>query len=119
MYEYDFLDSVFEMANLPKDRTGLPGGIWVDSMGKQRKGKDHKPRIKVEDENKKLIPMSIDKTEPKILVKKYRFKSDAIQKFQKFIIKNYDVLMMHWNNEIDDYALLDALIKSSKVEDRD
>lgn len=89
-----------EMANLFMKDTNLPYDIWIDSFGSSRKVSHSKPRLKV-DLDKKLIPVSIER-EPKILV------NVDIPKFRlliKFIRNNLEVLMKHWNREINDKEL--------------
>ena len=97
-----------EMANISKDKTGLPFDIWLDSVGKDRKVSHRKPRLKVRLDNKELIPVSIEK-EPKILVKGKDI--PKFRQFRKFLLLNYEILMKHWNLEIEDDDVLD-LIKS-------
>ena len=97
-----------EMANISKDKTGLSYDIWLDSVGKDRKVSHRKPRLKVRLDNKELIPVSIER-EPKILVKGKEI--PKFRQFKKFILLNYDILMKHWNLEIEDDDVLD-LIKS-------
>lgn len=89
-----------EMANLLKDKTGLPYDIWIDEQGDDRNISHHIPRLKV-DTDEGRIPVSIEK-EPKILVDK------DIPKFRivkKWIMKNYDILIKRWNKEITNTEL--------------
>lgn len=88
------------MANLLKDKTGLPYDIWIDEQGDDRNIPHHIPRLKV-DTKEGRIPVSIEK-EPKILVDK------DIPKFRivkKWIMKNYDILIKRWNREITNTEL--------------
>lgn len=43
-----------EMANLLKDKTGLPYDIWIDEQGEDRNIPHHIPRLKVDTNKEKL-----------------------------------------------------------------
>lgn len=109
----DFLNEemLFEMANFQTSDSGLPYNIWLDSAGKQRLVEHDIPRLKIEIEPKNLVPFSVSK-KPKCLLKHYdkHIKDDGIskkiKKVYKWIIKNYDILMMHWNGEISDFEAM-------------
>ena len=95
----------FEMANISKKRTKLKYDIWIDSAGSGRKNKHNKPRVKIIIDND-MIPVSISKN-PEFLVdvSKYKKLKDIKPVFD-FIAKFEDVLLMHWNEEIDDMGAL-------------
>lgn len=103
--EFDILDSFndnmfFEMANFQKRDSGLSCNFWIDEDGKDRKKKDHLPRVKIEDPNhpRNFVSISISKT-PEILAGKFD-KSTNINDIYDFIIKAYDDLMKVWNKEM-------------------
>lgn len=96
--------NLYEMANISKDRTGLPYDIWIDSAGSSRSVKHNSPRIKVA-VDKELIPISISE-HPEILIdKSIPHESDLI----KFIIDNQEIFLKHWKGEIDDGQIINFL----------
>lgn len=105
-------DECFEMANLPPKRTDLPYTIWIDSKGKNRNIQHNLPRIKVNIKDDTYIPVSIEK-EPRILIKNMRT-FEGFTEIKKFIQKTYNILMKHWNQEIDDGAAIFAIFKVCK-----
>lgn len=103
----DESEELFEMSNLTKARTHLSANIWVDDFGISRNIPHLKPRIKFQaDKADKahgpLIPMSIDK-KPEILIKNYKTELNnyEIGQIKNFIIRNYDLLIEYWNQEIN------------------
>ena len=118
---YDY--QMNEMANVSRKKSGLPMNIWLDSAGSSRNIKHNTPRVKIQnnyrdrftDELSELIPVSISKN-PEILVEsvKLELKQKDIQRAFKFISDNYDVLMSHWNGEIDDQDALNILLSKEK-----
>lgn len=58
-----------------------------------------------------LVPISIDSTNPQILVKNYtpKLPAKSIAMLKNWIIKNYSVLMSYWNNEIYEDELIDKI----------
>lgn len=99
-------DSLFEMANVSKDDTGLPYTLWIDSLGSRRKTGHNDPRLKVE-VNGNRIPVSISKN-PEILVNK---KINNFGEVRDYIIRYYDVFIKHWRGELTDRQALDMLNK--------
>lgn len=105
-------DECFEMANLPPRRTNLPYTIWIDGRGENRKLQHKIPRIKVNIKDDIYIPVSIEK-EPRILIKNIKtFR--GFPEVKKFIQKTYNILMKHWNQEIDDGDAIFAIVKVCK-----
>lgn len=97
---------LMEMSNLRKYQTGLPVNIWVDDVGAERKTPHNLPRIKFQaDKADKMheyaIPMSISK-KPEVLIKNYKteLSPSEISQIKSFVIKNQDVLMKYWRQEI-------------------
>lgn len=108
-------EELYEMSNLTKARTHLPVNVWVDDFGNSRKTPHFTPRIKFQaDKSDKahgpLIPISIERN-PKILVKNYKTELNnyEIGQIKNFIIRNHDLLMKHWNQEINIDQLLELL----------
>ena len=99
------VDSLLEMSNLSKDKTGLAYDIWIDSGGEVRKVSHRKPRLEVILNKNELVPVSIS-AEPEILVNK------NIRKFRevaKWIKINRESLLKFWNKSIDHDELLKNL----------
>lgn len=113
---FDESELYFEMANLKKDKTRLPVNIWVDEIGSGRNLKHYIPRIKFQstksDKAQSGIPISISK-KPEILVDNYEtdLNNYEIGQVKNFIIRNYDLLMKHWNQEITTEELINQIKK--------
>ena len=98
-------EAFFEMANISKKRTKLKYDIWLDSAGNSRKNKHSLPRVKIIIDND-MISVSISKN-PEFLVDVSKYKKlNDIKPVFDFIAKFEDVLLMHWNEEIDDMGAL-------------
>jgi len=112
MLEYNIC-VISEMSNFPPDITGLKYPIWIDESGKDRNVEHNIPRLKVKvnKQNKKGIPVSIDKDNPVILAK-----NQSIPEFlliQDYIKCEYDNLINVWNKVqlVSEYK---SLLKSKK-----
>ena len=111
-------DFMFRLGNLSKHRTGLPVVVWIETnMGM----KHVSPRmlfsnstsscLRAGDSADSLIPISLDPNDPKILL------DDAVlhisplelEAIKRWIIKNYQPLMQHWNCEIDSLEVIPEL----------
>ena len=97
---------LLEMSSLKAKRTNLPVNIWLDDIGKERKTKHNLPRIKaqnnyLERNNEDTISIFIDKNSPKVIAGNSNLKQKDLNKIFKWIKTNYDLLMKHWNQEID------------------
>lgn len=108
-------DLMTEMSNLSKKRTKLPMIIWVEAG--IRNLKHNTPRMKfVNSTNDKLtdsdlIPISISKNNPEILVNdvKLKISNKDLDILKKWIIKNYDNLMDLWNLKKDIADFIDNI----------
>lgn len=108
-------DLMTEMSNLSKKRTHLPMIIWVEAG--IRNLKHNKPRMKfVNSTNDKLtdselIPISISKDNPEILVNdvKLKISNKDLEILKQWIIKNYDNLISLWNLEKDIADFIDDI----------
>lgn len=114
----DESEELFEMSNVRKKYTRLPVNIWLDDMGVYRKNTHNLPRIKFQaNTSDKVsgigIPMSISKN-PEILIDNpdTELNNYEIGQVKNFIIRNYDLLMQYWNQEID---ILEFLQRVKKV----
>lgn len=108
---------LFEMANLHKEETGLPYNIWLDSQGIDRQTKHNLPRLKVDVDGDKIpeISVSIDTQNPQALQNEYqgfRFEKEIFD----WIIKNYEVLIAHWDHKITDRKAL-ILLGHDEIQD--
>lgn len=111
-------EELFEMSNVRKKYTRLPVNIWLDDIGAYRKNTHYGPRIKFQaNKSDKVtgmgIPMSIS-VKPEVLIDdlKTELNSYEIGQVKNFIVRNYDLLMKYWNQEID---ILEFLQKVKKV----
>lgn len=114
LLKYENKYKLIEMANLAKRRTKLPVNIWVDEVGNNRKVKHDDIRLKIQNDygeraNDNLIPVSIDNKNPEVLAGKLDIDIKDFQIIQKWIIENYDILVQHWEGEIDTDELKDIL----------
>lgn len=98
-------DLMLEMSNLSQKDTNLPMIVWIESC---RQTKHNVPRLKFENGYskklipKELIPISIDKNNPEILVDGFRLKikQKDLDVLKEWIKKHYDDLIGVWNYEI-------------------
>ena len=106
----DFDEEVSEMAILKQSNSHLPYMFLIDYDGKNRRRENNIPRIMISLDNhfRELIPISIDKYNPEILIDKEILEFEVIK---KFIVKHYEILIRHWNQEIDDLDALELLSK--------
>ena len=86
----------------------------IDSEGINRRRKDNSPRIMVclDDNFDELVPISIDKYNPEILI------NETLEQFEKisdWIKRHYNVLMKHWNQEISDFESFDFYVRSKEI----
>lgn len=102
------------MAHLQSCYSGLPYIIMIDYDGIKRKRKDNSPRIMISLDNhlREIIPVSIDKDNLEILNKNSQIPRFRICK--KWIIKNLNILLKRWNNEIDDKTMV---LNLKRIED--
>lgn len=111
MYQYD----IMEMANYHVPE--LPYGIWFDEAGKARKNKHNEPRVKIIMPNNDTIPVSVENA-PRFLVKGIQLskaenalKGKNKDKMFSFISRNYELILQHWNGDIETVVLFEKLMK--------
>jgi len=97
----------YEMASLQPSDTNTSLTIWIDEVGKDRKGKHNLPRLKVV-YNGKYLPVLID-AKPKVL--EGDIPSKYFNKISEWIILNLDLLLKHWNQELTTMELFQAIKK--------
>lgn len=115
-----YTSGLFEFAAYhPKD-SGLAYSIWFDEFGKNKKYNPHQPRVKVSMDNGDLIPISVEEY-PQILLKGVRlrkaekaFHGNEQRKVFEFISINRNVILQHWNHEVDTVDLFNALKSVAK-----
>lgn len=107
------VESIFEMANLRQNSTGLPMVIWVSEKGRSQ----HGPRIKVSKAHShkanimNTVSISIS-DEPEIVAGEGLSNKD-FELVKKYIKLNKDVLLDYWDGEIDTAELISRLVKIS------
>lgn len=115
-----YTSGLFEFAAYRPSDSGLKYSIWFDEYGKEKKYKPDEPRVKISMSNCTLIPISVEEY-PKILLNGARLKK-AEKLFSKtdqkqifaFVSRNRDVILQHWNHEIDTVNLYNALKNAAK-----
>ena len=111
-------DFMFRLGNLSKHRTGLPVVVWIEAnMGM----KHVSPRmlftnsmgscLRPGDSADSLIPVSLDPENPKVLLDDavLNISTLELEAIKRWIVKNYQPLMRHWNGEIDSLEVIPEL----------
>lgn len=101
--EEEFYEEIGEMASFWKEYSKLPYEVLIDSLGRERLRKNNSPRVMIslDDSYREIVPISIDKDNPKVLINR-KLLNINIEIIKNWIIKNYEILMKHWNQEISD-----------------
>lgn len=106
--------SVFGMANLIPKKTGLAANIWSDHKGIERQV-SHRgtPRMKIS-VGSYMVSVTIEPNPLIIAESKHGSKSQkaAVKEAMKYISKNYDIFLKHYNDvndEFDDEDMFNAL----------
>ena len=104
-----------EMSAIRKKDYNLPVNIWIDDKGSERTNKHNLPRLKIQTtyedklDEKHLLSLSIDK-KPKVLAGEMNeLKNKDFKIIKNFVIKNYDLLIQYWKQEIGLRELLNKL----------
>ena len=95
---------LIEMATLAGRRTGLKADIWSDQNGVKRNKKDKKNRIKITYNNAE-VSISIEEN-PEILAQTKGIKRSewkAIKDAMKYVGRNYDLFLNHYNSTPAEY----------------
>ena len=111
-------DFMFRLGNLSMHRTGLPVVVWIEAnMGM----KHVSPRmlfsnstsscLRPGDRADSLIPISLDPENPKVLLEYavIHISPLELEAIKRWIVKNYQPLMRHWNGEIDSLEVITKL----------
>lgn len=111
-------DTLNEMSNFRKRITGLPVNLSLQIETDDDKKYPHNvPRLKFQNNTADritskadLIPISIDKENPVVLIDK-PYDSIIYKQVRQWIIINYDALIQFWKQEIDEFELKDKIIQ--------
>ena len=109
------------MANISQNTTGLDVIVWVQTINTQSNVKHNLPRIKFQNNTStkiqinELIPISIS-DEPKILLKnndlnKIKISQEQINEVKLWIVKNKEILIDYWGENITTDELFQKLKK--------
>lgn len=108
-------DTLWEMSNVRKSRTGLPCNVSIQFQPDNKKKYQHnKPRVKFQNNKadrvtslSDLIPVSIEDN-PQVLID-VKYDKDIFKQVRKWIILNKDLLLEYWNQNIDDYEFIERM----------
>ena len=114
-------EMLLEMANISQNTTGLDVIIWVQTNNTQSTGKHNLPRIKFQNNTEtkvqihELIPISIS-ANPKILLNnndlnKIKISQAQINGLKQWIVKNKEILIDYWEENITTDELFQKLKK--------
>ena len=114
-------EMLLEMANISQRTTGLDVIIWVQTNNTQSTGKHNLPRIKFQNntatkiQTNVLIPISISDN-PTILLKnsdlnKIKISQTQINGIKQWIMKNKEILIDYWEENITTDELFQKLKK--------
>lgn len=98
------ISTLFEMARLQKDESGLPYDVWIDSSGKDGTARQNIPRIKVRVESE-MIPIVLFSRDNVTAKKEFKHSEKVIE----WAKAKYDIILQHWNREISDRTALTLL----------
>lgn len=100
-------ESIFEMANIVQEYTGLPMIIWISP-----KMSNHGPRIKAQNDysnkvlSNKLFSITIEDS-PRVIGDTGKLEKKDLELIKRFVIDNRSVLMDYWNGiEIDLFKVI-------------
>lgn len=114
-------EMLLEMANISQHATGLDVIIWVQTNNTQSTGRHNLPRIKFQNNTAtrvqihELIPISIS-DDPKILLNnndlnKIKISQAQINGIKQWIVKNKEILIDYWQEQITTDELFQKLKK--------
>ncbi len=96
--ENEDADALFEMANLPTKRTGLPFVVWISPKGSAR----HDVRVKVSPGPKALpSEMASVAIRPAVRVVEGSLSAGNLALLAQWVELNRDVLVKYWDGEIE------------------
>ena len=108
----DFEIELRGMLKLMTFESKLPYIVFLDFENRiKRKNKFPRIFISINSVYKRIVPISIDKENPKILIDKEVPEFEIVK---NWVIKHYDILMKYWNQEINGYQLFSELVIKKK-----
>ncbi len=99
-------DDLFEMSNLSPAQTGLAYRIWIRVNVHQR---PQRPRLYVEEPKRTFYPLSIDEPVESLAGRPPRLSEAQFRDLQRFVALNREVLLAHWNDQIDTKDAFDRI----------
>lgn len=106
---------LMEMANIDTKSSHLQANIWSDHNGKSRNKKDKQPRVKISTSDVE-VSVSIERN-PKILAQTKNIKQTDMNKIKdaiKYVGRNYDLFLKHYNDTTDDFRDIDLFMALAK-----
>lgn len=113
-------DFMFRLGSLSQHRTGLPTVVWIE-VGT---GSEHvSPRILFNNSTNSslrpahgldaLFPISLDRHNPQVLLTDtaLNISPAELDMIRRWIMKNYNTLIAHWNGKIDSVEAMSQLQK--------
>lgn len=113
--EEEFENELEEMNIIWRECSYLPYDVLIDYDGRNRKRTNNSPRLMVSIDRhyKDIVPISIDKENPEVLIDREIPEFEVIKEWIK---KNYNILIRHWNQRLDDYIVTKLLKRRDKYE---
>lgn len=105
---------LLEFANIGKNDYNTPVGIWVDEAGNKRQNEHgNSPRLNIvnnyDEDFKDLIDVTISDNPKPIPKRNLKISDSDFEKMKEFIIKNKDIFLARWNNEITTREMFNKL----------
>ncbi len=91
-------DELFEMSSLWPQHTGLARRIWISVNVNQRHSR---PQLRVEGPHRKFYPLSLEEPVRFIAGRPAGLSPAQFKDLRRFVALNREVLLAHWNDEID------------------
>src|SRR6266446_5331770 len=99
-------DESFEMSNLWPQETGLARRIWISVDITHRYPR---PQLRVEGPNRKFYPLTLEEPVRFIAGRPAGLSAAQFKNLRRFVALNREVLLAHWNDEIDSGTALRRL----------
>lgn len=108
----DFEIELRGMLKLMTFESKLPYIVFFDFENRiKRENKISRIFISINSVYKRIVPISIDKENPKILIDKEVPEFEIVK---NWVIKHYEILMKYWNQKINGYQLFSELVIKKK-----
>ncbi len=101
MEHYNIMSiDTFTILRVSTEESGLEMDIWLDSLGATRYKHKTTPCIYILFDNRwKALP----------ILSEYKLRDNIFSQIYSWINLNQDVLLLHWNNKINDRKVLNLL----------